>query len=102
MNGMKFFKDHFIMTEKAYPYMGVDQKCMYDESKATDIQTEEVYTVMATHPNQMKAALANHGPLTVALEASFHHYESGIFDDPKCGCNVNHAVLMVGYGVEKG
>ena len=30
------------------------------------------------------------------------HYKSGIFDKERCGCDVDHAVLMVGYGEEDG
>lgn len=27
-------------------------------------------------------------------------YKSGIHDNPKCNSDINHAVLLVGYGVE--
>ena len=50
----------------------------------------------------MKAALAQHGPVTVAIQADIDNYESGIFDNKKCDCKVDHAILAVGYGVEDG
>lgn len=43
------------------------------------------------------------GPLSVGLDADgLQHYKSGIFN-PWLGCDpkaLNHAVLMVGYGVK--
>jgi cathepsin L len=58
-------------------------------------------------PNSYEAlmdAIANHGPLSVSVDASnWESYRSGIFD----GCNqenpdINHGVQLVGYGTENG
>ena len=43
------------------------------------------------------------GPVAVAIDAgeqSFQLYESGVYDEPDCTDDVNHAVLVVGYGTE--
>ena len=40
-------------------------------------------------------------PLTIAVEADsadFQMYQSGIISGSNCGTNLNHAVLLVGYG----
>ena len=103
VDAMNYLKDDFIMTEEAYPYKGKDQKCKYNEEKATNINTQSVHKVKAKgHPDQMKAALSQHGPVSVSIQADIDNYESGIFDNKKCGCDVDHAVLAVGYGVEDG
>ena len=50
----------------------------------------------------MKAALEQQ-PLAVAIEADknvFGTYESGIFDSLSCGTNLDHAVLVVGWGTD--
>eukprot|EP01069_Polyplicarium_translucidae_P003183 Polyplicarium_translucidae@DN2238_c0_g1_i1.p6 len=49
-------------------------------------------------------AVAQHGPVAVAIEAdqlAFQLYHRGIFD-AQCGTNLDHAVLVVGYGTENG
>jgi cathepsin L len=49
-------------------------------------------------------AIANIGPISISVDAStFHAYNGGIFN----GCNqvnpdINHAVVLVGYGSENG
>ena len=40
------------------------------------------------------------GPITVAVDAQgWNLYRSGIFDG-KCGTNLDHNVMMVGYGID--
>lgn len=54
-------------------------------------------------------ALAKIGPLAIAVSAScWGSYEKGVFDDQQCkqstinyASTINHAVLMVGYGVDE-
>ena len=48
----------------------------------------------------MKAALATQ-PLAVGIEADkmvFQTYKSGVLDSSRCGTNLDHAVLVVGFG----
>ena len=52
----------------------------------------------------MKSAIAK-APLAVGVDADsshFNNYESGIFDYSKCGHDIDHATLIVGYGSDKG
>ena len=60
----------------------------------------EYHDVKRYDPEQIKAALQE-GPVSVLLDGGstdFQHYTSGILDDIKCGSNLDHAVLVVGYG----
>ena len=44
-------------------------------------------------------------PTSVLIEADkmvFHQYSSGIFDSSKCGTNLDHTTLVVGYGSDAG
>lgn len=54
----------------------------------------------------LKVAVAKYGPVAAAIDAgqqSFQYYSKGIYYDEKCHNkleDLNHAVLVVGYGVE--
>jgi len=44
-------------------------------------------------------------PVSVAIEADssvFQHYAGGVLTDSACGSNLDHGVLVVGYGVDNG
>lgn len=50
----------------------------------------------------MKAAVEIQ-PVTAMVDASkraWTHYKQGLLTSKKCGTDVNHAVLIVGYGVD--
>ena len=51
----------------------------------------------------MKAAIVIN-PVAVAISSNnvyIHSYKRGIIDSTKCGTNIDHAVLVVGYGTDK-
>ena len=48
-------------------------------------------------------AAVDRGPIFVHISAStglFRYYKSGIINDQRCFYRIDHAVLLVGYGVE--
>jgi len=52
----------------------------------------------------MKSALSGR-PLAVSIQADkscFQLYSSGVLNNTKCGTNLDHAVLTVGWGTESG
>jgi len=86
-----------------YPYIQETGTC--DTTKPIAASVEYYVKLPANDANAVAEAIANVGPLTVAVDASnFHMYQGGIFDG--CSFNdsieINHAVTMVGYGHENG
>ena len=105
-NGYHYFVTHQPMSEASYPYTARNGVCQYDSSNAYNVNTANPWYVTVAYENvdQMKAALALK-PLNVSIEASatsFHQYSSGIFNDPACGDQHNHATNVVGMGIENG
>ncbi|XP_073319118.1 cathepsin S-like [Pagrus major] len=92
-----------IDSDAAYPYVGKSGTCKYDsKNRAASCSS---YTLLPEGDEYaLKEALANVGPISVAIDASrpkFFFYRHGVYRDKKCSHNVNHGVLAVGYGTEK-
>lgn len=77
---------------------------MFDSASATSVAVSSYLNVAVSNVDQMKAAL-NVGPIAVAIQANmpcFQLYKTGVMDNVRCGTNLDHAVLAVGYGTEGG
>lgn len=60
--------------------------------------------VPANDEASLKAAVSNQ-PVSVAIEAdksAFQLYSGGVLDNSACGTNLDHGVLVVGYGTDSG
>lgn len=95
-----------IESEANYPYTAQDdQPCFYDSRRSAAKITGFKF-LPAGDEKALADAVATVGPITVTIDASnpsFQFYSSGIYDEPHCdGNNLNHAVLLVGYGTEGG
>ncbi|XP_028827517.1 cathepsin L1-like [Denticeps clupeoides] len=91
-------------TEDAYPYYGQEEgNCNYDPSGVGATCTGYV-DVAEGDENALQQAVATVGPVSVAIDVnhdSFMSYQSGIYDEPACSStDLDHAVLVVGYGTE--
>lgn len=93
-----------IDTEQAYPYEGQQSYCRFRSNYVgakvkgyTNVRANEVY---------LKSAVASVGPVSVAIDASssaFQFYTGGVYKDTMCSTlSLNHAVLVVGYGTDRG
>jgi len=87
-----------LEKESDYPYTARDGQCRYDSSKAITTNKGFAY-VIANSTDNLKSALVNDGPVSVAIEASgsvFQFYSKGVIS-AGCGADLDHAVLTVGY-----
>ncbi|XP_064622799.1 procathepsin L-like [Lineus longissimus] len=91
-------------TEKCYPYTAKDGNCHTKESCIGAKSTGVIYLPRADE-DALKAAVASVGPVSVAITvtSNFHYYSHGVYNEPDCSpYKLNHAVLVVGYGSERG
>jgi cathepsin F len=85
-----------IDTEASYPYQGVDGTCKFSANNVGAKITN--WTMVSQNETQMAAYLYEHGPLAIAADAAeWQFYFGGVFDFP-CGHNLDHGILIVGYG----
>ncbi|NXG75393.1 CATS protein, partial [Baryphthengus martii] len=89
-----------IDSDEAYPYKAQNGTCQYNASARAATCSKYVELPYGDE-EAMKDAVANVGPISVAIDATqptFFLYKSGVYDDPRCKQEVNHAVVVVGYG----
>jgi len=88
-----------IDTEASYPYLGEDGTCNFNPKNIGAKMTS--WTMLSSNETQMAAYLYKNGPISIAVEAdSWQYYIEGVFEDPWCGTELDHGVLIVGYGTE--
>ena len=86
-----------INSAAKYPYKATDVlKCKY--SKKNSVGTIKSFSLIETgNETILMNAVATVGPLSIALYGSlesFQSYKSGVYYDPACTTNINHAVLL--------
>lgn len=95
-----------IMSDASYPYEEAQRPCRFVTSKKIKSTIVGVVQLDWGSETQLKNAVATVGPVSVAMFASLafmQFYSEGIFFDPFCNPFwLNHVVLAVGYGTEKG
>ncbi|KAL5569416.1 hypothetical protein UlMin_025991 [Ulmus minor] len=87
-----------LEEETTYPYTGKKGECKFEPKKVA-VRVSN-FTTISVDENQIAAHLVHHGPLAVGLNAVFMQtYMGGVSCPLICGKkNLNHGVLMVGYG----
>ncbi|CAJ1083415.1 procathepsin L-like isoform X2 [Xyrichtys novacula] len=94
-----------VDSERFYPYEHQNGKCRYsDAGKAA--YCSKFHILPHGDEKALQAAVASVGPVSVAVNAmlrSFHLYRGGLYNVPNCNPRfTNHAVLVVGYGTDRG
>jgi len=97
-------ENHGIDTEKDYPYEAVQETCDDRRLNRIVVSIDGHKDVDEGDEAEMLKVVTNQ-PLSVAIQANqrfFQLYTGGIFDDEECGTQLNHGVLVAGYGSEEG
>ena len=98
--GFQYIIDNGLCTNLTYPYVASDQECQKDCSsvvnitKYGDLRQNDEFNLLLGVAQQ---------PVSVAIQAnkrSFQLYQSGIYSDIDCGTQLDHGVLVVGYGYD--
>lgn len=119
----QYIKEEGIYLEEDYPYQGKNKPCVANQSSPF-LKISSYVHVLKNDENYLQKAVATVGPISVGIDATdeFQFYESGnsfpyiwqflhfivvtgIYRDQTCQNDedsLNHAVLVVGYGTEKG
>jgi len=100
-------KKRGIPLEKSLPYKGKGGWC---SGYSAAVKVNGYVKLAENDANAVETAVASKGPLSISVAAGMWQlYRGGIFDGctnnpitPEIGSDLNHAVQMVGYGIEKG
>ena len=88
-----------LCSEKAYPYTASDGQCQ--SGNCTNVVSITGYgNITAGDEDEMKIRLLKQ-PISIAMQAdlpSFQNYKKGIYHDIQCNGEIDHGVLLVGYG----
>lgn len=91
-----------LCLESAYPYQAEEGTCHASSCKAYT-RVLGFHDVTPLSPSSLMKAVARN-PVSVAIEAdqsAFQFYSGGVMTAP-CGTNLDHGVLVVGYGTLNG
>jgi len=91
-----------LETEGDYPYKGfLENKCVYNKTMSK--VTIDSYVVLPENETLLAKWLATHGPISIGINANgMQFYFRGVSHPYKWMCSpkqVDHGVLIVGYGV---
>lgn len=93
-------KNKGIDTEEHYPYTAMAGKCDARHKRHHVVSIDGFEDIPENDEVSLKKAAA-HQPISVAIEAdqkAFQLYLGGVFSDDTCGTELDHGVLVAGYG----
>ncbi|MBU79088.1 MAG: hypothetical protein CMD29_03055 [Flavobacteriales bacterium] len=99
--GFQYIIDNGLCTNLSYPYQAINQECQKDQCTSV-INLTDYGDLKPNDEKNLKRGVAQQ-PVSVAIQAnkrSFQLYQSGIYSDLDCGTQLDHGVLVVGYGIE--
>jgi len=92
-----------IDSEFQYPYTGEGLRCNRFKLQMRVASIDGFEDVPPGDEKELEKAVSQQ-PVSIAIEAdtkSFQLYAGGVYDSKECGEEVDHGVLVVGYGFDK-
>ena len=89
-----------LCSNISYPYVATDETC--NNTCESLVTISDFRDVIQNNEKSLMRAVSQQ-PVSVAIQAnkrSFQFYKSGIYSDPNCGFQLDHGVLLVGYGYD--
>lgn len=102
-----YIKYNGIVEEMFYPYRNSDRSsCDQSRLNHLKVKISGWSNVASGDEYSLANAVSTYGPVAIGVDASewkFAHYKSGIYNSNECSSqDVNHAVIVAGYGTENG
>ncbi|KAL4233440.1 hypothetical protein ACF0H5_008121 [Mactra antiquata] len=95
-----------IESESDYPYEAREEYSCHFKKSLERVKVSGYVDIEEGSESKLLSAVATVGPISIAIDAShptFQSYRSGVYDEPNCSSTqLDHGVLIVGYGVEDG
>lgn len=95
--------DYGMCTDEDVPYKAENEYCNKNVRKCKKIaRFNDCFQIPENNEKLLKSAVFMR-PVAVSIEAdtkTFQFYKGGILDSSNCGTELDHGVLVVGYGIE--
>ena len=103
---LRYAQDHGVMLEHDYPYKGLTREGCKANWAMETTRITDFLDVPSMNPEILARAVMK-GPVAAVVQGDslvFTQYATGVITEASCyeSREVNHAVLIVGYGVENG
>ena len=98
----KYIMKNGLCTNLSYPYIANNSNCTINQCEPV-VHISHFSDVYPNNEKLLKNAVSQQ-PVSVAIQAnkrSFQMYQSGIYNDLACGYQLDHGVLLVGYGYDE-
>ena len=97
----QYIIDNGLCSNLSYPYTAEDGQC--NNTCQSLVKISNYSDIIQNNETILKYAVQRK-PVSVAIQAnkrSFQMYKSGIYSDLDCGFQLDHGVLLIGYGYDK-
>jgi cathepsin H len=96
-----------LESDVTYPYTAKDGQCVFRRNIAVAYVRHGSFNITQGDESELAERLYNAGPIAVSFQVigGFSKYVAGVYKADNCGkttLDVNHAVLLTGYGTEGG